>query len=71
MRRPFSQGFLPRKLMFIGTPIIHLLFVPSRLERLRLEVSLASDEAKPSDRFAHETPNPPVRSVTQVAEHAY
>ena len=33
--------------------------------------SFASDDAKPSDYFAHETPNRPDRHITQLAANAY
>ena len=52
-------------------PLWRLRFGPRKCARLRLRISLASDDAKPSDHFAHEAPNPPVGSFTQLRAHAY
>ena len=51
--------------------VIRIRFAPSKRQRLRLGASFASDDARPTDYFAHETPNPPDVHITQLAANAY
>ena len=53
--------------------LIRIRFAPSYKGRwlLRLGSSFASDDARPSDYFAHETPNPTDGQITQLAANAY
>ena len=50
--------------------LIRIRFAPSKKERLRLWASFASDDARPSDYFVHETPNPRDGQITQLAANA-
>ena len=61
-------------LLFVrGAPslVIRIRFARSKREWLRSGVSFASDDARPSDHFAHETSNQPDSQITQLAANAY